>query len=732
MGQISRISHSAALFLILATTCALGRGLGEIRAEGVSGSDREFPSLETAIDRAAALTVSQRYQSALEELGNSSDSLRMGIVACYAEEYSRAAELLRCTVENPYLEWFRGYYRALSLRKLDLYRESALELDSLFLCGDRIRIWEGSHSYTGARELRLDVLMRDDSLFGVMGIPENVSSCSPREIMIVANALADRGQDSVAVALFASTADHLPSGIDLVMLNRLYGMAECRYQRMSTPDLRALAEAAIWNGMNDRAEKIVKELVVRDGGDPETLLIKARLLDSMGKRQEALGLYNEIAASQDSSRIKSIALGACAAIEYRLGNEEKAAEIYRTLAADYGQWSSFGLAARIDIALGKYEEALELWGMHGYAHTSGDLTSITPDIAICQASLLHWLGRDQEAYDTLVRAPLAYGRKARRSAEAFFWLARTSPSDSNRTKWTSILTEQYSESYHAYALTRNIDSLVSASDPGSFLSRLEAMVTDERELLDSLQVAVRSDSASSQHPGVQACEYLMERGLLAETGQCIATLSMRDEIDERQAVGLYLYARVRGFYSVAIWIIGRPYAGLVPGDLVERLQHPVAYSGILARVEGMEGLSPELIFAVMYAESKFDERAVSRDGASGVMQLMPSTARWVARKHAIEEQCADNLFDAECNIRIGARYLSYLLKRCNGSIVGALAAYNAGDAKMAPWNRTFDPASDPMTAIEMIGPNETRVYVRNVLEALCFYRALGAGQVERP
>ncbi|MDD4856905.1 MAG: hypothetical protein PHD74_02230, partial [Candidatus Krumholzibacteria bacterium] len=110
---MSGISHSAALFLICVTIFATRQGAGRLLAEGVRESDHNFPVVEVAIDKAATLTVWQRYASALKELEGSSDSLRMGIVACYAEQYSRAAELLRCKVDNPYLEWFQLYYLAM-------------------------------------------------------------------------------------------------------------------------------------------------------------------------------------------------------------------------------------------------------------------------------------------------------------------------------------------------------------------------------------------------------------------------------------------------------------------------------------------------------------------------------------------------------------------------------------------------------------------------------------------
>ena len=74
---------------------------------------------------------------------------------------------------------------------------------------------------------------------------------------------------------------------------------------------------------------------------------------------------------------------------------------------------------------------------------------------------------------------------------------------------------------------------------------------------------------------------------------------------------------------------------------------------------------------------------------------------------------------------MGIRYLDYLMRRYKGSVVGALAAYNAGEGKMAPWKKNFDPVDMPIVALEMIGPRETRLYVKKVLDALSAYRTMG-------
>lgn len=86
------------------------------------------------------------------------------------------------------------------------------------------------------------------------------------------------------------------------------------------------------------------------------------------------------------------------------------------------------------------------------------------------------------------------------------------------------------------------------------------------------------------------------------------------------------------------------------------------------------GIEPELIAAVIHTESNFNPRARSRAGALGLMQLMPTTYRWVRGTFGIE---ANNIYDPEVNIRIGTRYLAYLIEKY-GDVEKALAYYNGG------------------------------------------------------
>ncbi len=128
---------------------------------------------------------------------------------------------------------------------------------------------------------------------------------------------------------------------------------------------------------------------------------------------------------------------------------------------------------------------------------------------------------------------------------------------------------------------------------------------------------------------------------------------------------------------------------------------PAEYDQIIAASSQKYGVSPSLIKAVIQAESGYNPNAVSRKGASGLMQLMPGTARSLK---------VANSFDPRDNVDGGVKYLRFLLDTFRGDVSLALAAYNAGLTKVAKYGG--------------IPPyNETRTYVNRVLSYMQSYQA---------
>ena len=132
-----------------------------------------------------------------------------------------------------------------------------------------------------------------------------------------------------------------------------------------------------------------------------------------------------------------------------------------------------------------------------------------------------------------------------------------------------------------------------------------------------------------------------------------------------------------------------------------------------------------LILSIIRQESSFSPYAVSSAGARGLMQIMPATAKQVARKKRKTFSVHELNSNPDFNVELGSTYFADLLKRFNGSYILAIAAYNAGPTNVNKWLKSIgNPQEniDPIDWIERIPFNETRNYVQRVLENLHIYR----------
>ena len=142
-----------------------------------------------------------------------------------------------------------------------------------------------------------------------------------------------------------------------------------------------------------------------------------------------------------------------------------------------------------------------------------------------------------------------------------------------------------------------------------------------------------------------------------------------------------------------------------------------------------------LILAIMRQESNFDPTALSAVGARGLMQLMPATAKGLAKKNKIP-YAEKRLTEPAYNMTLGATFLDSLVENFGGSYILAAAAYNAGPTRPRQWIRQFgdprDPSVDVIDWIEQIPFAETRSYVQRVMENVMVYRALLSGSKRIP
>ncbi len=150
------------------------------------------------------------------------------------------------------------------------------------------------------------------------------------------------------------------------------------------------------------------------------------------------------------------------------------------------------------------------------------------------------------------------------------------------------------------------------------------------------------------------------------------------------------------------------------------IRFPLDFVDQIRKYASARKLDPAYVYGIVRRESAFDERARSPVGARGLMQLMPATARRVARRLNERWRSLRSLEDPDTNLRYGTAYFRSLLERLGGHFVLATAAYNAGPHRVERWLPAHTLAADIW--IETIPFRETRRYVRAVLTYAMIYR----------
>jgi soluble lytic murein transglycosylase len=154
---------------------------------------------------------------------------------------------------------------------------------------------------------------------------------------------------------------------------------------------------------------------------------------------------------------------------------------------------------------------------------------------------------------------------------------------------------------------------------------------------------------------------------------------------------------------------------------------PLADESIIRHQAQEKHLDPALVAAVIYAETKFDPRESSA-GAQGLMQILPSTAEYLAKITHGTTFTVSDLANPEVNIAYGSYYLSYLLQHYGGSQLPAIAAYNAGLTNVDQWSARAKAQGRQLGLGDIPFP-QTRAYVSKVLSAESTYSHFYAKQL---
>ena len=170
--------------------------------------------------------------------------------------------------------------------------------------------------------------------------------------------------------------------------------------------------------------------------------------------------------------------------------------------------------------------------------------------------------------------------------------------------------------------------------------------------------------------------------------------------------------RRRRVTLLAALVVGAAVVGLVVvfpfGDAIKEIALPLRHDDIIRQQAREKDLDPALVAAGIYRESRFRNQT-SKAGAKGLMQILPGTADFVARKTGGTKFEHGDLADPQINIAYGCWYLRYLLDLYDDNQIAAVAAYNAGHGRVDRWGGAS-------VRIEDIGFPETREYTRDVLD----------------
>jgi soluble lytic murein transglycosylase len=525
-----------------------------------------------------------------------------------------------------------------------------------------------------------------------------------------------RSQEAQACAL-AMAAD--PDGTDTPLLISCASVLQVNGERDALKTVLRRLDARALTAAQNEAERLLWAEYHFMGGDysraialsrpsytdPDlrrrSMLLMARSYKRVGRSAEAAGMYEGYAREFPNDNIAAEALYTAASIYEQLKRNDDRDRVLDQLRHAYP--STFhGWAASMTRA-----RALDRAGDHDDASAIFD----------------QWLVRSRRTDE----AALFYSSRQRRNA------GDTNGSD-------ALLAELHTVNpYSFYACPDLLGSANNGAASGAQPVSMRAWMTEAAERRDTAFRRVRAE-VNADNPerapnrdaaaSIERARFFLAVGFRdwaegeldvarkLSTGDPVQSLELARIFDENAMPwkSVRLYERSRA---------GIPWSKRQDSENDFRyLTHPVPYPVQVVSASGREGIAPYVLYGMMREESCFDNDVVSRAGAVGLMQLMPETARAIAKHVDLLPEAGDRLGDPVVNVSIGSWYAADLLRAGKGSVVWMLAAYNAGPGAASQWIRPGTGGDAAIDAVESIDYKETRGYVKRVVESANVYHAL--------
>lgn len=267
------------------------------------------------------------------------------------------------------------------------------------------------------------------------------------------------------------------------------------------------------------------------------------------------------------------------------------------------------------------------------------------------------------------------------------------------------------------------DLYASIADKFDFYGQLANEELGRTPFIPALPAPVTRDEfqAARANPGLQRAIAFFDQGWRPEAVR-EWNFALRG-MDDRALLAAAELARHEQIYDRVVNTSLRTTQDI---DFTQRFVAP--FEGRVTEKAREINLDPAWVYGLIRQESRFITDARSRVGASGLMQLMPATARWVAKKIGMTDFRPGQVNEFETNTILGTSYLRMVLDDLGGSEVLATAGYNAGPGRPIRWrSRLMAPVEGAIFA-ETIPFTETRLYVKNVMSNAVYYSMLFTGQ----
>jgi len=371
--------------------------------------------------------------------------------------------------------------------------------------------------------------------------------------------------------------------------------------------------------------------------------------------------------------------------------------------------------AQLDEAVAKYRQVARF----------GEPASQRAEAQWREGWLLYQTGRYPGAIE--VWQQIVDQRDGEFEPQALYWIAR-SHDRNGKTKSRDLfqtLCKRYPYTYYCQLAQGQMDpSIVTPSDTVKTLEQSVAVTVVPPWSVGTVSEPVRQDDSRreiEQQPAYQRAVELRTLGLEQDAARELTALTDRYGHDPNVLTTLAMLMNEVGAYHHALRLVRARFRDRLErtgGTVADGLWNVAYPTGLLRTIktQGVEGVDPFLVAAIIREESQYDRRAVSRVGAIGLMQIMPATANAVTQRHRLPGVVRDDLFDQDINIQIGVRYVQQLLAQFSGNIVQTIAAYNAGPIAVKSWATVYRGRSED-EFVELIPYQETRQYVKRVLRS---------------